>query len=177
MTFVCKIHIKQRSKMSLYQLFIILWGSLSKRTPKERKKMQVYFKPYISEICIVICTVLMETNRKVELESQVLPLNNQNITSEAPKLLPCSSIVSVSDLGSNQGTTFTTGIGKERSDDKWHYLFLHNKELKRYIEIFTGKKSVMIKTSSGSKEERHFCFKVFSYTTADHKRRFEHCHF
>ncbi|WP_300699943.1 transcriptional regulator [uncultured Phocaeicola sp.] len=117
----------------------------------------------------------METNRKVEFESQVLPLNNQNITSEAPKLLPCSSIVSVSDPGSNQGTTFTTGIGKERSHDKWHYLFLHNKELKRYIEIFTGKKSVMIKTPSGSKEERHFCFKVFSYTTADHKRRFEQC--
>ena len=106
---------------------------------------------------------------------KTLPSNDQDITSEAPKLLPYSSIASVSDPGSNQGTTSTTGIGKEHPDDKWYYLFLHNKELKRYIEIFTGKKSVMIKTPSGSKEERRFCFRVFSYTTADHKKRFEQC--
>ena len=33
----------------------------------------------------------------------------------------------------------------------------------------------MINTRSGMKEERYFCFKVFSYTSADHKRRFERC--
>ena len=67
------------------------------------------------------------------------------------------------------------GEGKEYSDGKWYYLFLHNKELKRYIEIFTGKKTVIVKTRSGVEEERRFCFKVFSYTTADHKKRFEQC--
>jgi len=67
------------------------------------------------------------------------------------------------------------GEGKEYSDGKWYYLFLHNKELKRYIEIFTGKKTVIVKTRSGVEEERRFCFKVFSYTTADHKKRFEKC--
>ncbi len=101
--------------------------------------------------------------------------NNQNITSEAPKLLPCSSIASDSDQRSHPITTLQTGVGKEHPDAKWHYLFLHNKELKRYIEIFTGKKTVMIEHPSGAKEERRFCFKVFSYTTADHKRRFEQC--
>ncbi len=102
--------------------------------------------------------------------------NNQNITSEAPKLLPCSSIASDSDPGSVQRTTSQTGVGKEHPDAKWYYLFLHNKELKRYIEIFTGRKPVMVKTSPEAQaEERRFCFKVFSYTTADHKKRFEQC--
>ena len=54
-------------------------------------------------------------------------------------------------------------------------MFLRNRELKRYIEIFTGRRAVMINTRSGIKEERYFCFKVFSYTSADHKRRFERC--
>ncbi len=49
MTIVCKIHIKQMSKMAQYQLFIIFGGSLSKRTPKERRNLLVYFKPHISE--------------------------------------------------------------------------------------------------------------------------------
>ncbi|WP_455664158.1 transcriptional regulator [Phocaeicola sp.] len=101
--------------------------------------------------------------------------NSQNITSEAPRLLPCSSIASVSDQGSDQGTTSLTGVGKECSDGKWYYLFLHNKELKHYLEIFTGKKTVIVKTRSGVEEEMRFCFKVFSYTTADHKKRFEQC--
>ena len=42
MTFVCKTHIKQMSKMALYQLFIILWGSLTKRTPKSRRNLTAY---------------------------------------------------------------------------------------------------------------------------------------
>lgn len=102
--------------------------------------------------------------------------NNQNITSEAPRLLPCSSIASVSGLGSHPVATSLTGVGKEHPDGKWYYMFLHNKELKRYVEIFTGRKPLMIKTSPEAQvEERRFCFKVFSYTTADHKRRFEQC--
>lgn len=117
----------------------------------------------------------MKTNCTVESEPGVLSPNNQDITSEAPRLLPRSSIASVSDPGSKHGTTSSTGIGKERSVARWHYLFLPNKELKRYIEIFTGKKPVTIKKPSGTKEERRFCFMVFSYTTADHKKRFERC--
>ena len=43
---------------------------------------------------------------KSDAESvKVLPSDNQNITSEAPKLLLCSSIASGSDLGSNEGIT------------------------------------------------------------------------
>ena len=106
---------------------------------------------------------------------KALPSNDQDITSEVPTLLLRSSITSVSDPGSNQGTTPSAGIGKEHPDDKWYYLFLHNKELRRYIEIFTGRKPVMVKTPSGGREEKRFCFKVFSYTTADHTRRFERC--
>ena len=101
--------------------------------------------------------------------------SNQNITGKAPKLLPCSSIASCPDPGSTSGTTSLAGVGKVYPDAKWYYLFLYNKELKRYIEIFTGRKAVKIKTQSGDEEERHFCFKVFSYTTADHKKRFEQC--
>lgn len=69
----------------------------------------------------------------------------------------------------------TDGEEKEYPDHKWYYMFLRNRELKRYIEIFTGRRAVMINTRSGIKEERYFCFKVFSYTSADHKRRFERC--
>jgi len=68
-----------------------------------------------------------------------------------------------------------TGVEREYPDAKWYYLFLYNKELKRYIEIFTGKKAIKVKTMSGTEEERRFCFKVFAYTTADHKKRFERC--
>lgn len=100
---------------------------------------------------------------------------NQNITGKAPRSLPCSSIASCPDQGSYSITTSQTGEEKEYPDYKWYYMFLHNKELKRYIEIFTGKKSVMVKTPLGVEEERRFCFKVFSYTTADHKKRFEQC--
>ena len=51
---------------------------------------------------------------KSDAESvKVLPSDNQNITSEAPKLLLCSSIASGSDLGSNEGVTPLAGIGKE----------------------------------------------------------------
>jgi transcription antitermination factor NusG len=117
----------------------------------------------------------MEINSNVELGTQLLPLKDQNITSKAPKLLLSSSIAFSSDPGSNQGVASLMGEGKEYSDGKWYYLFLHNKELKRYIEIFTGKKTVIVKTRSGIEEERRFCFKVFSYTTADHKKRFEKC--
>lgn len=117
----------------------------------------------------------MEITGNAELETKVLPLSNQNITSEAPRLLPCSSIAFGSDPGSNQVITSLTGVGKERSDGNWYYLFLHNKELKRYIEVFTGKKTVTVKTRSGVEEEKRFCFRVFSYTTVDHKKRFEQC--
>lgn len=101
--------------------------------------------------------------------------NDQNITGKAPRLLPCSSIAFCPDSGSTSGTTSLTGVGREHPDAKWYYLFLYNKELKRYIEIFTGKKTIKVKTMSGTEEERRFCFKVFAYTTADHKKRFERC--
>ena len=88
---------------------------------------------------------------KSDAESvKVLPSDNQNITSEAPKLLLCSSIASGSDLGSNEGITPMAGIGKE------------------YPEL-------RFRTLSGSVEEEFFCFKVFSYTAADHRKRFEQC--
>ena len=101
--------------------------------------------------------------------------NDQNITSKVPKLLLSSSITFSSDQRLDHSTTLLTGVGKECPDAKWYYLFLRNKELKRYIEIFTGKKTVRIKTRPGAEEEARFCFKVFSYTTADHKKRFEKC--
>ena len=64
---------------------------------------------------------------------------NQNITGKAPRLLPCSSIASCPDQWSDLRTTSQTGEEKEYPDHKWYYMFLRNRELKRYIEIFTGK--------------------------------------
>ena len=45
----------------------------------------------------------------MELATEALSYNNQNIASEAPKLLLCSSIASVSDQGSNKGVTPLAG--------------------------------------------------------------------
>ena len=56
------------------------------------------------------CNVLMAIKSDAE-SVKVLPSDNQNITSEAPKLLLCSSIASGSDLGSNEGVTPLAGIG------------------------------------------------------------------
>lgn len=67
------------------------------------------------------------------------------------------------------------GIGKEYPELSWYYLYLSNKELKRYISVFSGRKAVRFRTLSGSVEEEFFCFKVFSYTAADHRKRFEQC--
>ena len=67
------------------------------------------------------------------------------------------------------------GIGKEHPEVNWYYLYLSNKELKRYIGVFSGRKAVKFRTPSGVVEEKYFCFKVFSYTTTDHKKRFEQC--
>lgn len=117
----------------------------------------------------------METNSPAEFAAEALPLNNQDITSEAPKLLPCSSIASGSGQGSNTVITPVAGVGKEHPAPNWYYLYLSNKELKRYIAVFSGKKAVRFRTPSGGTEEKHFCFKIFSYTTADHRKRFEQC--
>ena len=87
---------------------------------------------------------------KSDAESvKVLPSDNQNITSEAPKLLLCSSIASGSDLGSNEGVTPLAGIGKEYPELSWYYLYLSNKELKRYISVFSGRKAVRLPYSIG----------------------------
>lgn len=101
--------------------------------------------------------------------------NDQNITSRAPRLLPSSSIASGSDPGSYARTTPKAGEEKVCATDKWYYMFLPNKELRRYVELFTGRQPLSLETPSGEKEELHFCFKVFVYTTADHKKRFEQC--
>ena len=105
----------------------------------------------------------MVTENSMELENQAF-LSNQDITGEAPKLLLCSSIASGSDLGSNEGITPMAGIGKEYPEFSWYYLYLSNKELKRYISVFSGRKAVRLRTPSGTVEEKFFCFKVFSYT-------------
>lgn len=99
---------------------------------------------------------------------------NQNIT-RVKRLGYCHAVQSAScpDQGSDLITTLQTGEEKEYPDHKWYYMFLRNRELKRYIEIFTGRRAVMINTRSGIKEERYFCFKVFSYTSAVNKRRFD----
>ena len=76
----------------------------------------------------------MVTENSMELENQAF-LSNQDITGEAPKLLLCSSIASGSDLGSNEGITPMAGIGKEYPELGWYYLYLSNKELKRYISF------------------------------------------
>ena len=109
----------------------------------------------------------MEIKSPMELATEALSYNNQNIASEAPKLLLCSSIASVSDQGSNKGVTPLAGIGKEHPELNWYYLYLPNKELKRYIGVFSGRKSVKLRKPSGEAEERYFCFKVFSYTSTD----------
>ena len=97
----------------------------------------------------------MVTENSMELENQAF-LSNQDITGEAPKLLLCSSIASGSDLGSNEGITPMAGIGKEYPELGWYYLYLSNKELKRYISVFSGRKAVRLRTPSGTVEERFF---------------------
>ena len=101
--------------------------------------------------------------------------DNQDITSEAPKLLLCSSIASASDPGSNAVTKPQAGIGKEHPELSWYYMYLPYKGLKRYIAVFSGRKAVKLRTSEGITEECYFCFKVFSYTEAGHRKRFEQC--
>ena len=101
--------------------------------------------------------------------------DNQDITSEAPKLLLCSSIASASDPGSNAVTKPQAGIGKEHPELSWYYMYLPYKELKRYIAVFSGRKAVKLRTSEGITEECYFCFKVFSYTETGHRKRFEQC--
>ena len=59
----------------------------------------------------------MVTENSMELENQAF-LSNQDITGEAPKLLLCSSIASVSDPGSNEGIMPLAGIGKEPPEVK-----------------------------------------------------------
>lgn len=72
------------------------------------------------------------------------------------------------------------GMGKVHSGAKWYYMFLRNAEMKRYIDIFTGRKKVAVNTADGDGENTTvsnitFHFTVFPYTTSDHKRRFEQC--
>lgn len=117
----------------------------------------------------------MQIHNNAEVASEQRLSHSQNITGKAPKLLPCSSIASCPDQGSNAITTLPTGEEKECPNAKWYYLYLNSKQLKRYIEIFTGKKALVVQTRSGKQEERHFCFKVFSYTSIGHKKRFEQC--
>ena len=66
--------------------------------------------------------------------------DNQDITSEAPKLLLSSSIASASDPGSNAVTKSQAGIGKEHPELSWYYMYLSYKELKRYIAVFSHRK-------------------------------------
>ena len=148
-------------------------GDLFRREPQKQEGIWRLIQASFFGEMNLYCNVLMEQNHNAELQTKALPLSNQNITSEAPRLLPRSSIAFGSDSGSNRATTSLAGVGKEHPDDKWYYLFLSNKELKRYVEVFTGRKTVAIETLSGTKEEKRFCFKVFSYTTADHKKRFD----
>ena len=98
--------------------------------------------------------------------------DNQDITSEAPKLLLCSSIASVSDQGSNEGITPMAGIGKEHPELSWYYLYLSNKDLKRYISVFSGRKAVRFRHTIGYCRREILCFKVVSYTATDHRKRF-----
>ena len=47
-------------------------------------------------------------------------------------------------LGRKIGLVAHDAMKKEYPDHKWYYMFLRNRELKRYIEIFTGRRAVMI---------------------------------
>ncbi len=46
----------------------------------------------------------------------------------------------------------------------WYYLYLPNKELKRYIGVFSGRKSVKLRKPSGEAEERYFLFQGIFHT-------------
>lgn len=103
---------------------------------------------------------------------------SQDITGEASTLLQSSSTASSLGQGSNIITTSQMGVEKKYTNDTWYYMFLRNKEMKSYIDLFTGAKSVVAKSNPSDNEqeekiERFFNFKVFPYTTANHKKRFE----
>ena len=86
----------------------------------------------------------------MELATEALSYNNQNIASEAPKLLLCSSIASVSDQGSNKGVTPLAGIGKEHPELNWYYLYLPNKELKRKKDTFVSRYFPILRRTTGN---------------------------
>lgn len=107
----------------------------------------------------------------VERKSKTLHHGNQEITGKASTSLPCSSTASCLDQGSTQRTTsYQTRVSEECSDANWYYMFLHNSDLKKYIDIFTGKTHVH-QLGEGKK------YKLFPYTTVDHRNRFEKCKF
>ena len=62
----------------------------------------------------------MEIKSPMELATEALSYNNQNIASEAPKLLLCSSIASVSDQGSNKGITPMAVKGTKYPELSWY---------------------------------------------------------
>lgn len=99
-------------------------------------------------------------------------LNNQNITREEPKSLVASSSFSVSGQGSNQISMSQTGQTKECTSPIWYYMYMLEKEFPRFLDIFTGKKSLTIQGKDNKKEYHTFNFKVFAYTDAAHRKRF-----
>lgn len=104
-------------------------------------------------------------------------LINQDIASKAPKSLHCSSIAYSLDLGSNHETTSQMGEEEKYSTAKWYYMFLRNREMRRYMDIFTGKSEFMLpqQDDKAPKVAKRYQFKVFPYTSTEHKRRLEQC--
>ena len=54
-------------------------------------------------------------------------------------------------------------------------MYLSYKELEALCCSLQWQKNSKLRTSEGITEECYFCFKVFSYTEAGHRKRFEQC--
>lgn len=121
----------------------------------------------------------MEKVNKVGDKQEIVPSqSNQDITGKASKSLSKQFSRLSPRSGINSVTTPQAGERKLRSDCKWYYMFLRNAEMKRFIDLFTGCKEVVVKDvgsdgTSTTTNELKFKFKIFPYTTSDHKGRFE----
>lgn len=106
----------------------------------------------------------MKSNTLMERELSLIHCN-QNIKSEAAKLLD-SSTVSVSALGATAEPRNSEEIPLVSSPQKaeWHYLLLKNKELLIYNEYLSG-------------PESPYSFPTFIYTAVEHRKRIENCRY
>lgn len=96
-------------------------------------------------------------------------------TRAASTSLSGSSTASLSDPGSIAVTAQPVREEKVCPDGAWYYLYLPAKELRTMIAYLTGEQEVKVRINGGTTDYRRYTFRVFCYTDAALRRRFERC--